>query len=196
MNANKCVYHIVTNSKMMLGQRIVFDNTRHNSVYGHFLAKEWNNSKGETCHDILKSHEETTCLCLNEDDTVLLYTYLDQTMRAVRETILELVRTQKYPQYPSRLSCLYAAKTYEDAMRWKVIFDGYHRKVLQIVKLRVNGNVFEGDASVIPGIETCSFSKKIEQAEQYWKGAQSDGLTEVLVDGIIEVEEIIKDYID
>lgn len=48
---------------------------------------------------------------------------------------------------------------------------------------------------MIPGIETCSFSKKIEQAEQYWKGAQSDGLTEVLADGTIEVEEIIKDYI-
>lgn len=39
MNANKCVYHIVTNSKMMLGQRIVFDNTCHNLYMVTFLLR-------------------------------------------------------------------------------------------------------------------------------------------------------------
>lgn len=136
MGTDKYVYHIVTNSKMELGQRIIFDNTQHNSVYNHFVAKEWNNLKGETCLDILKKHEGSKRLHLDEDDTTLLYTYIDQTMRAAREIILEQVRIQNFSQYPSRLSCLYAAETYEDAMKWKNIFDGYNRKVLQAVKLK------------------------------------------------------------
>lgn len=36
--------------------------------------------------------------------------YMDQTIRAVRETIVEMVRLQEFPEYPSRLSCLYASK--------------------------------------------------------------------------------------
>lgn len=55
MDTSKYVYHIVTNKKMAPGQRIVFDNSHHNSVYIHFAAKEWNNLKGETCLDILKN---------------------------------------------------------------------------------------------------------------------------------------------
>ena len=47
--------------------------------------------------------------------------YMDQTIRAIRETIVEMIRLQEYPNYPSRLSCLYAAKSYEDALKWKSI---------------------------------------------------------------------------
>ena len=36
--------------------------------------------------------------------------YMDQTIRAVRETIVEMVRLQEFPEYPSRLSCLYLLK--------------------------------------------------------------------------------------
>ncbi|MDR2024584.1 MAG: DUF2441 domain-containing protein [Hungatella sp.] len=96
----------------------------------------------------LKKHEDSKCLHLNEDNTALLYTYIDQTMRAVRENILEQVRIQRFSQYPSKLSCLYAAEIYEDAMKWKDIFDGYNCKVLQAVKLRGDGNILVGDATV------------------------------------------------
>ena len=47
--------------------------------------------------------------------------YMDQTIRAIRETIVEMVRLQEYPDYPSRLSCLYAAKSYEDAFKMESI---------------------------------------------------------------------------
>ncbi len=61
-----------------------------------------------------------------------------------------MVRLQEYPNYPSRLSCLYAAKSYEDVLKWKALFDSYNREVLQIVKLRVIGNYFEGDGNLLP----------------------------------------------
>ncbi|MDR1547503.1 MAG: DUF2441 domain-containing protein [Hungatella sp.] len=67
---------------------------------------------------------------------------------------------QRFSQYPSNLSCLYAAETYEDVMKWKDIFNGYNRKVLQAVKLRGDSNILVGDTSVIPGVETTHLKRK------------------------------------
>ena len=84
--------------------------------------------------------------------------YMDQTIRAVRETIVEMVRLQEFPEYPSRLSCLYA-KSYEDALKWRALFDSYNREVLQIVKLRVIGSSFEGDGNLLPKEDGIPFLK-------------------------------------
>ncbi len=120
--------------------------------------------------------------------------YIDQTIRAVRETIVEMVRLQEYPNYPSRLSCLYAAKSFEDALKWKALFDSYNREVLQIVNLRVIGNYFEGDGNLLPKENGIPFSQKIEQAREYWKGNRKSELPELLINGKIEVVEIINDF--
>ncbi len=119
--------------------------------------------------------------------------YMDQTIRAIRETIVEMVRLQEYPNYPSRLSCLYAAKSYEDALKWKALFDSYNREFLQIVKLRVIGNYFEGDGNLLPKEDGIPFSQKMEQAREYWKGNSKSELPELLINGKIEVVEIIND---
>ncbi len=96
--------------------------------------------------------------------------YMNQTIRAARETIVEMVRLQEFPEYPSRLSCLYAAKSYEDALKWKALFDSYNREVLQIVKLRVIGSSFEGDGNLLPKRRWYSFfSKKSNKLESIGK---------------------------
>ena len=97
---------------------------------------------------------------MNNENAEVAINYIDQTIRAIREAIVEMVRLQEFPEYPSRLSCLYAAKSYEDALKWKALFDSYNRKVLQIVKLRVIGNSFEGDGNLLPKGRWCSFLSK------------------------------------
>lgn len=119
---------------------------------------------------------------------------MGQTIRAIREALTEMVRLQEYPDYPSRLSCLYAAKTYEDALKWKQLFESYNRKVLQIVKLRVKGSYFEGDANLLPKEDGVPFVQKISQAKEYWKGNVNNELPELLINGEIEVVEIIDDF--
>ncbi len=131
---------------------------------------------------------------MNKENTDVANKYVGQTIRAIREVIVEMVRLQDYPEYPSRLSCLYAAKSYEDALKWKDLFDSYNRKVLQIVKLRVLGNYFEGDGNLLPKEDGAPFSRKIEQAKEYWKGNVISELPEVLINGNIEVVEIIDNY--
>lgn len=187
-------YHIVTRNKMKVGQIINFDNQQKNNLYRFFFEKEQLNSMGEDCIQILYGHYTNEGLSINKENAEIVIQYVDQTIRAIREVIVEMVRLQEFPEYPSRLSCLYAANSYEDVLKWKELFDLYNRKVLQIVKFHVNGNFFEGDGNLLPKEDGIPFSRKIEQAREYWNGNVKTDLPELLISGKIEVIEIIDDF--
>ncbi|MDR6879631.1 DUF2441 domain-containing protein [Bacillus sp. 3255] len=188
------VYHIVTRKKMNLGQIISFDKDTKNTLYQFFFEKEQMNSKGEDFIQILHGHYTNDGLKMDKENADVAIRYMGQTIRAIREVIVEMVRLQEFPEYPSRLSCLYAAKSYEDALIWKDLFVSYHRKVLQIVKIRVIGNSFEGDGNLLPKEDGIPFSRKIEQAREYWKGNINNEFPELLINGTMEVVEIIDEF--
>ncbi|EJS02544.1 MULTISPECIES: DUF2441 domain-containing protein [Bacillus] len=187
-------YHIVTRKTMSIGKIIHFDKNQTNTLYHFFFEREQLNSNDEDSIQILKRHYINEELHINNEDAKVVLNYIDQTIRAVRETIVEMVRLQEFPEYPSRLSCLYAAKSYEDALKWKALFDSYNRDVLQIVKLRVIGSSFEGDGNLLPKEDGIPFAQKMEQAREYWKGNVRNELPELLINGRIEVVEIIDDF--
>ncbi|PFE29255.1 hypothetical protein CN279_00275 [Bacillus anthracis] len=188
------VYHIVTRKKMKIGQSSQFNKNQTNTLFHFFFEREHLNSSGEDSIQILKEHYTNEELHLKNENATVVMNYTNQTIRAIRETIVEMVRLQEYPNYPSRLSCLYAAKSYEDALKWKALFDSYNREVLQIVKLRVIGSSFEGDGNLLPKEDAIPFSQKMEQAREYWKGNVNNELPELLINGEIEVVEIIDDF--
>ncbi|CKF69290.1 DUF2441 domain-containing protein [Bacillus paranthracis] len=188
------VYHIVTRKKMKIGQSIQFNKNQTNTLFHFFFDREHLNSSGEDSIQILKEHYTNEELHIKNENATVVMNYMDQTIRAIRETIVEMVRLQEYPDYPSRLSCLYAAKSYEDALKWKALFDSYNREVLQIVKLRVIGSSFEGDGNLLPKEDAIPFSQKMEQSRGYWKGNVNNELPELLINGKIEVVEIIDDF--
>jgi len=188
------VYHIVTKIKMCLGQIISFDKNQRNTLYSFFFEREQVNARGEDFFRFLQEHYSNEGLYLNKENADVAIKYADQTIRAIREVIVEMVRLQEYPEYPSRMSCLYATKNFEDVLKWKTLFDSYNRNVLQIVKLRVTGNTFEGDGNLLPKEDGVPFSRKIEQAREYWQGNVKNELPELLIDGKIEVVEVIEDF--
>ncbi|KWU54977.1 hypothetical protein AWW70_25570 [Bacillus mycoides] len=187
-------YHIVTRKTMSIGKIIHFDKNQTNTLYHFFFEREQLNSNDEDSIQILKRHYINEELHINNENAKVVLNYIDQTIRAVRETIVEMVRLQEFPEYPSRLSCLYASKSYEDALKWKALFDSYNRNVLQIVKLRVIGSSFEGDGNLLPKEDGIPFAQKMEQAREYWKGNVINELPELLINGRIEVVEIIDDF--
>jgi len=189
-----CVYHIVTRNKMRVGQVINFDNQTKNTLYRFFFERQHLNSKGEDFIKIFYGNYTDSGLYLDKENAELAVNYVGDNIRAIREVIVEMVRLQEYPEYPSRLSCLYAAKSYEDILKWKVLFESFNRKVLQIVKLQVNGHCFEGDGSLLPKEDGATFAQKIEQAKEYWIGNEKNELPELLINGKIEVIEIIEDF--
>lgn len=62
------------------------------------------------------------------------------------------------------------------------------------MKLRVIGTIFEGDGSLLPKEDGTPFSKKIEQAKEYWQGNKNNELPELLINGRIEVVEIVDEF--
>lgn len=114
----------------------------------------------------------------------------------MRELALEKVRKNLYPEYPSRLSCLYVSESLEEAEKWAELFINLNRPTYSIVKLKIIGNMFIGDANNC--FEATLYEdENLLLAERYWKNCPNkDGvppIKEILVSGHIEVIKIIKE---
>ncbi len=173
------VYHVVTDRPMQVGQQIIFDEKHHSGVYQRVHEKM----------DIVKEIYECPVAYVEKE-------LEHHTAVALRELALEEVRKEKYPQYPSRMSCLYVSKTFEEADNWGKFFAEIGRPTYHIVKLDVQGNVFEGDATkCFKG--TSDKQENLRLAERYWENAEEDSeqppICEMLVDGCITVVEIVKE---
>lgn len=174
----KYYYHVVTESPMELNQEIIFDNIHHSGMYKRVYSLE------EKVKEIYA--------CPKKYENVKLEHHLSV---ALRELAMEEVRKNKYSDYPSRLSSLYLSNTLEDAKKWYNIFLNLGRTTYSIVKVEVNGRIFEGDAwNCFEG--TINKNKNLELAENYWSKknniVEKPPITEIIADGKIKVIEIIK----
>ena len=171
----KYFYHVVTERPMYLGQVITFDENNHSGVYERiykekdFIDKIYKQEQVEITEDISK---------------------------ALREFALEEVRKKEYPNYPSRLSCLYASNTQEEAEFWYNVFIDQNRPTFQIVKLEVDGPSFTGDAwNCFKG--TSNIEENYSKARAYWNNEKNtrgeNPIYETLIAGRIKVIEIIKE---
>ncbi len=173
-------YHVVTEKPMYIGQHILFDDTHHSGVYTRVMDRV------EMVNKIYANPQ-------NYNDDKLEH----HTKVALRELAMEEIRFKNYPDYPSRMSSLYVSRTLEEANKWFDFFTEIGRPTFQIVKVSVKGRVFEGNANrCFDGHIDKKYNMKL--AEEYWqKDANVDisnnPVVEVLVDGDIEVIEIIRD---
>jgi len=177
------VYHVVTEKPMNLGQMIIFNDNHPNGVYHRVMA----------CQKLLDGHPATDELSLFITGNLEYWA-----IRTYRELAMEKVRRDKYPHFPSRMSCLYTSRTLSDAEMWASSFRSSGRRVYQIVKLRADGSVFDGDAfNVFEGGDDAY--KNERNAEHYWSSNPNKlgkaPLVETLINGNIEVVEIVREWI-
>jgi len=169
------VYHVVTEKTMKLGQIIIFDNNNYNGVYNRVMD----------CKNVLDGDKSI------DNFSEFINSNLEYwTVRTYRELALEKVRKEKYSSYPSRMSCLYTSKTLSVAEMWANSFINNGRIVYQIVKLRTDGKVFDGDAyNVFDGTDDAKENER--NADYYWSNKPNkfgkEQLIETLIDGNIEV---------
>ena len=172
-------YHVVTDRPMHVGQHIVFDEMRHNGVYNRVMEKL------SLTEDIYRHSERYEAEKLEHHTRV-----------ALRELALEKVRKERYCDYPSRMSCLYVSESLKEAEMWAELFTEWKRHVYAIVRLKITGRVFAGDAN------NC-FDAAVNEEEnlrlgggRYWKNEPNltgePVIKEMLVDGDIEVVEIVR----
>lgn len=174
-------YHVVTDKPMHLGQHILLDETQHSGVYQRV------HEKLHIVRDIYAHPDRYSAETLEHHTRV-----------ALRELALEKVRLQMYPQYPSRMGCLYVSGSVEEAEKWADLFVHLGRPTYSIVKLRIVGNAFEGDANNCFDA-TLDEEENLRLAKRYWENlpnAQNESpIKEILVNGDIEVVEIIRDVL-
>lgn len=170
------VYHTVTDRPMEAGQVILFDGAHHSGVYRRVMEKK------PLVEEIL-AHPERFAGELEHHTAV-----------ALRELAMEQVRQAEFPQYPSRMACLYVSKSLEEAQKWAKFFASLGRPVYSIVKIRVDGRVFEGDACLcFKG--TADQAQNLALARRYWRRepGEQPPVTELLADGRLEVLEVVED---
>jgi len=172
-------YHVVTERPMHVGQQILFDEEHHSGVYQRVYDKI------DIVNDIYANPGKYDAETLEHHTSV-----------ALRELALEEVRQKEYPQYPSRMGCLYVSKSFEEAENWGKFFSEIGRPTYHIVKLDVKGNCFMGDATkCFKG--QLSREENLRLAEIYWENSVDTGnqhsICEMLVNGEIVVVEIVKE---
>lgn len=171
------VYHVVTERPMAVGQQIIFDENHHSGVYQRVMDKL------DLVQDVL-AHPDDYPLPLEHHLSV-----------AIRELAMEQVRKERFPQYPSRMACLYVSKALEESQRWAEFFARIGRPTYAIVKLQVKGRCFVGDAcNCFDG--THNQAENLEHALHYWLNLPNDEgepIHEMLVDGVITVAEVVRE---
>jgi len=172
-------YHVVTDRKMELGQKIIFDDKNKSGVYKRVQEKE------SIVKDIYQNPENYDLNSLEHHTKV-----------AIRELGLEKVRKEKFPNYPSRLASLYVSEDLQDAKNWCKCFVDWGRPTYSIVKLKISGSKFVGDAYNCFN-PTFNEQENLKLAERYWQNLpNSENATpilETLVNGDIEVVEIVQE---
>lgn len=174
-------YHVVTERPLQVGQCILFDEEHHSGVYSRVMAQQ------KLVQEIYENSQKYAAMELEYPVKV-----------ALRELALEEVRQEYYPQYPSRMSCLYVSEHLEEAKNWADYFISLGRPTFSIVKLRICGRRFVGDAAkCFDG--TVNHAQNLQLAKAYWDNAENDTkmppIKELLVDGTIEVVKIIEEFI-
>ena len=172
-------YHVVTDRPMTVGQQLIFDEEHQNGVYQRVYEKI------NIVKDIYSNPAQYNAETLEHHTSV-----------AMRELALEEVRKKKYPANPSRMSCLYVSRTFEESDNWGKYFAKIGRPTYSIVKLEIDGNCFYGDATKCFDAQLDE-QENLRLAEIYWKNENNDAdnppIVEMLVDGHIKVVEIVKE---
>lgn len=176
------MYHAVTEKPMDLGQMIIMNDNHWNGVYHRVMA----------CKKLLDGHPAKDELSLSINANLEYWA-----IRTYRELAMEKVRVEKYPDFPSRMSCLYTSRTLSAAEMWASSFRSSGRRVYQIVELRTDGSVFDGDAfNVFEGGDDADENER--NADHYWSSNPNKlgkaPLVETLVNGNIEVVKIVKEW--
>lgn len=169
------VYHVVSDRPLSVGQEICFDENNRSGVYQRVMAQ------AKRAADAL-NHPENYPLPLDHNLDV-----------ALRELAMEQVRRESFPQYPSRMACLYVSRELEPAREWAAYFARIGRPTYAIAELAVEGNCFIGDAiNCFDG--TTDQEQNLALARRYWQNepnGEGNPIWEMLVDGRIRVVRII-----
>ena len=181
-------YHINTGQRLQVGNTLIIGEKFNNFYYEIYNTEHLKDEKDANEHLINMKKEQN--LILNNDTANLIFQTVNDDAMITRELMFEEVRKEEYTDLPSRLKCLYVCKTKKEMNDWINIFNKTNKKDFQLLKLKLTGKIFVGDASFILR-QNISLNRKKEQAKMYWSGKKKDNINEYLFVGTAVVEEVL-----
>ena len=183
-------YHINTGQRLQVGNTLIIGEKFNNFYYEIYNTEHLKDEKDANEHLINMRKEQN--LILNNDTSNLIFQTVNDDAMITRELMFEEVRKEEYTDLPSRLKCFYVCKTKKEMNDWINIFNRTNKKDFQLLKLKLTGKIFVGDASFILR-QNISLNRKKEQAKMYWSGKKKDNINEYLFVGTAVVEEVLNE---
>ena len=183
-------YHINTGQRLQVGNTLIIGEKFNNFYYEIYNTEHLKDEKDANEHLINMGKEQN--LILKSDTANLIFQTVNDDAMITRELMFEEVRKEEYTDLPSRLKCLYVCKTKKEMNDWINIFNRTNKKNFQLLKLKLTGKIFVGDASFILR-QNISLNRKKEQAKMYWSGKKKDNINEYLFVGTAVVEEVLNE---
>ena len=177
-------YHAYSGEKVNLGNILVFNSGTHNKMYDEVYNREYK-INGMDANELLINKKRNQERSFSVDEFELLLNTVNSDAFVLRELALEEVRRISYPNYPSRLSCLYVTKTEEDAINWSKILKRNKKESKQILTLELTGEIFCFDGNLIKR-QNISYQEHLDNAELYWNSIDSNN-SEILFLGEAKV---------
>lgn len=121
---------------------------------------------------------------------------VDESDFVIREIAMEKIRKNEFPNYPSRLKCMFLTDSKEECLKaLKIFYQKGHGEYFQAVAVRVNGNVFYSKDVAI-GREGLSYAEYLDKSKRYWSQNQDSNskLQEILFEGDAEIVEILESF--
>lgn len=191
MKVNKEIfYHAYSGEKVNVGDVLVFNSGTHNKMYDEVYNNEYK-TDGIDANELLINKKRNQERSFSIDEFELLLNTVNNDAFVLRELALEEVRKTKYPNYPSRLSCLYVTKTKEEAINWSEILKRNKKKCKQVLTLELTGEIFCFNGNLMKR-QNVSYQKHLENADLYWNSIDSNN-SEIIFYGeakVIEIENI------
>ena len=171
---NEIYYHANSGEELNVGDVLIFNKDTHNKMYDEVYKSEFKLDEIDANELLInKKKNKDTKFTIEEFETIL--NTVNNDAFVMRELALEEVRKKKYPNYPSRLNCLYVTKEKEDAINWSNILKRNKKECKQVLTLECTGELFIGDGNLMKR-QNLSYKKHLEIADRYWNNTINENL--------------------
>lgn len=191
MKVNKEIYYHASSLKSLsVGDVLKFNSNTKNGMYYSVYNSNFS-LNGIDANELLVIKRKNNDMDFSVDELSLIFKTINNDAFVLRELALEKIRSSKYPNFPSRLSCLYVTKEKKDAVTWSKILMRNGKKCSRILKLELTGDIYTFDGGMLLR-KNCSYQEHLENAERYWNSVAVNEPEHLFLGSarIIEIEEI------
>lgn len=191
------LYQIATDRNYKVGDVLTFDKNTPNGQYRRVFNNNFKLNGERPCDEMYQVAKGKFKKFKSKDDIFSIAHILENYDVLTKEIALEEIRKQYFPEYPSRLHCMYLSISKDISLKNIQTMSSSpekHGKIFQAVAVKLNGEIFKA-GKVYMSREAESYSYYLDKAKLYWKQSNlmDEEVKEVLFEGQAEVVEILKE---